>query len=324
MTHPTTCQAPNRRLSWAFSVFLFLLLASVGIHASPGGDDGVCPSGDLPSSLSGMPFCQVYSRRTCCAQRQARGVYETVLPYIFSEIRNPDCRDLAASLLCHPCFPPEAASEGGVCHSTCDAWFRACGAEWFSRPSPSTVTSLPPTALVPCNLQQSLVCSRLDDLVSSGTELCEAFGVSVAEENRGSILSDPEIAKFFKDSVVTVEQQLENPLDTCFQPEIITLPSASQVQPSDTRKSTTSTRSTSKSTRTEASGFDWDSLWSSLLPPGLRKIFRRWSRKIRRSGIGRTAAAVAFLFVAAKLLQSAFRKLKRSGGAGSRKRSSSS
>ena len=56
-----------------------------------------------------------------------------------------------------------------VCTSLCDSWLKACGKEFYS--APSNVGG----ALRPC-LDNMLVCSQLDTIVSTGAAFCKAMG----------------------------------------------------------------------------------------------------------------------------------------------------
>ena len=72
--------------------------------------------------------------------------------------------------MCSSCHPMIGTGEyRGVCTDTCNNLFKECRSEFYS------VRGVGSERLTPC-LDGSLICSRLDTIVSNGAELCARAG----------------------------------------------------------------------------------------------------------------------------------------------------
>jgi Folate receptor family len=93
---------------------------------------------------------------------------------IFTDDFTPTCRDWTARLSCAICEPRFGTGQlTGICQPVCNQWFQACRTDMFAFDDMSQT-------LVPCS-QSSLVCWRLDQIVSSGAEFCTNLGYEVGK-----------------------------------------------------------------------------------------------------------------------------------------------
>jgi len=84
------------------------------------------------------------------------------------------CRQFSSSILCSPCSPFVGTGvQPSICLSTCNDWFHACSPFLFEMNQEMG-------RIQPC-AESSLICSPLEEIVASGSEMCRMNGFAVEE-----------------------------------------------------------------------------------------------------------------------------------------------
>ena len=128
-----------------------------------------------------MSFCTQFKMNTCCNRTHTD--YALLRDRQVAAARmNGECRRQTEYVHCSHCHPDVGTKKiKGVCKSLCNKWYDACSIEFFSGGSVS--------ALTPC-MDTSLICSRLDSIVSNGLEFCERMGYVVLDGGNGNACYD--------------------------------------------------------------------------------------------------------------------------------------
>ena len=128
-----------------------------------------------------MSFCTQFKMNTCCNRTHTD--YALLRDRQVAAARmNGECRRQTEYVHCSHCHPDVGTKKlKGICKSLCNKWYDACSIEFFSGGSVS--------ALTPC-MDTSLICSRLDTIVSSGLEFCERMGYVVFDSNNENACYD--------------------------------------------------------------------------------------------------------------------------------------
>jgi len=141
---------------------------------------------ELPHRFTTLPFCNDFRTATCCNQTHLQAIAPIVsafrrllqdpsVPVTASEDKSKSssnkCQVYAEQLLCYRCDPFfGTALVASVCLSSCETLYEACKQFLFT-PADSS-------RLRPCQFS-SLLCSRLDSVVSNGEEFCTQLGLPV-------------------------------------------------------------------------------------------------------------------------------------------------
>ena len=241
-----------------------------------------------PSRSSSLTLCKEYAASTCCNASHTAAVTKQLYPFYSFTLDDrvdgygvsDDCRHLAVSVFCSPCHPLVGVGQlRGVCQESCDQWFTACSSSPFESVS---------GALQPC-AADSLICSPLDAIVSSGRAFCDAMGVRVAAPAATASLSSAMVASASSSQLYDAVSSFLTEASSgataaaasCFTAS--TSPQTTIPAPAAKRSSASSSsspRSTSSSASTASTASS--SSVSSLLGSFLRSLSFRLPRPVRR------------------------------------------
>lgn len=163
-----------------------------GRRSSSGGEDVCAPVRGLnfnptPSRRKArsnpLSFCTRYWKDTCCNKSHTDVLLKRDRIVAAAKF-SPSCRAATELLLCSSCHPSVGKGQmKHMCSHTCDSWFEACRQEFYA--APRSLGS----PLVPC-LENAVICSRLDAIVSSGSEFCSVMGYTHVQGGDGSACFD--------------------------------------------------------------------------------------------------------------------------------------
>ena len=121
-----------------------------------------------------MSFCTQFKFNTCCNRTHTDFALLRDRQVAAARM-NGECRRQSEYVHCSHCHPDVGTKKiKGLCKSLCNNWYKACSIEFFSGSSLSSLT--------PC-MDTSLVCSRLDNIVSNGEEFCKRMGYVVFDDS---------------------------------------------------------------------------------------------------------------------------------------------
>ena len=121
-----------------------------------------------------MSFCTQFKFNTCCNRTHTDFALLRDRQVAAARM-NGECRRQTEYVHCSHCHPEVGTKKiKGICKSLCNNWYKACSIEFFSGGSLS--------ALTPC-MDTSLICSRLDNIVSNGEDFCKRMGYVVFEDD---------------------------------------------------------------------------------------------------------------------------------------------
>ncbi|KAH9257049.1 hypothetical protein BASA81_004870 [Batrachochytrium salamandrivorans] len=139
------------------------------------------PLTDWGHNPLGWGACQSYSRATCCEKNHTDVVTRVTLLMNNAKFAS-NCQKMTEDVLCALACDPDVGlghRQAVVCPGTCRRWFSACQDEFVTPPA-NSVYRLP---ITPC-LDSSLVCSKIQDMFSSGAqEFCQAMSVVEASSS---------------------------------------------------------------------------------------------------------------------------------------------
>jgi len=119
-------------------------------------------------TLSSLSICTEHRYSTCCERSHTDSVVRKVAAYFQDDEFSHECRQFGLQVECSVCDSRiNTGKLEGVCEDLCEQYFRACWGSFFR------INKL--KHLAPCE-PESLVCYKLQDLVSNGKEFCEKSG----------------------------------------------------------------------------------------------------------------------------------------------------
>jgi len=125
------------------------------------------------SSPAGWGACSRFSRATCCEKNQTDSVTR-ILILMERAAFSDSCKAVTEKALCPLACDPDVGLgrlPPVLCLDTCTEWFEACKGDFFS-PIAVGVQRMP----LPC-AESALVCSKMGDMYSTGSDMCEAMSV---------------------------------------------------------------------------------------------------------------------------------------------------
>ena len=175
-----------------------------------------------PRARSDLAFCKEYKHSTCCDKSSTLGVLRSLAPYFQSDSEiassfSESCRQLSSTIACAPCHPDIGTQrKQGVCPQLCQDWYNACRSGLFA-----DVDGI----LRPCT-DGSLVCARLDTIVTNGKQFCQRTGVGAGVMRHEKLLRES-IAELSTSATLT--DAIDDPEDeiACFDGTVPTRTSAS-------------------------------------------------------------------------------------------------
>ncbi|KAF4692685.1 hypothetical protein FOZ63_030958 [Perkinsus olseni] len=140
---------------------------------------------DRSKSTEPLTFCEDYNANTCCGLRDDLRIRSRFVNLVAKAAGTDEgvsvkCADMLRKVACLPCDGHLATQSKlpSICRSFCDSWFDSCRGDFFTVVSSGNRLDL-------CDPKSSLICSRLDEIVSDSTELCERSGVGQVLEMDG-------------------------------------------------------------------------------------------------------------------------------------------
>ncbi|KAJ3681368.1 hypothetical protein LUZ60_015857 [Juncus effusus] len=176
---------PSLLLFFLSNLFVPFSLAQKNVCISQGGrfppfpNPGQTPR-KAPKGPRDLTLCRLFKHNTCCDITQTFPASISVRKLASTGEAGAECLQLWELLECSVCDPNVGTRAGPpvVCAEFCERVFEACGGAYFSLDMKTQILS-------PCGLND-IVCGKLREWASNGTELCSLTGFSVQKHNEDS------------------------------------------------------------------------------------------------------------------------------------------
>lgn len=153
---------------------IYITIWKYGINAASTSNDKCIPR-DYSLDTLAFPICHIFKHNSCCDPTSVLGLYKAKYEELES-IKNEKCKALTEARICYLCDPRVGSGiVQKVCQSYCNDWYASCIDEFYES------TGVQGGKLSLCN-QNSILCSKLGDIISNGNDFCENSGLFVAQD----------------------------------------------------------------------------------------------------------------------------------------------